>query len=379
MKIGIVCYASFGGSGVVATELGIGLAERGHEIHFITTGHPFRLSEKKDANISVHVVEEKSYYVFKAPPYTMLIANEIIRIIREKKLDLLHVHYAIPHASSAILARNILHRPELPIVTTLHGTDVTLVGHQEEFLEVTRYSLRESTALTAVSKFLAEETRCRFGRDLNVRTIPNFIDTKRFTPRYRNCALRKLLGLKRGEKMLLHASNMRPLKRVPDIVAAFAAIREKLPNCKLVLIGDGPESDRIRHETCARGLCASVFFAGSHQWPEELFACADLFLLASETESFGLAALEAMSSGVPVIATRVGGIPEVVVDGETGFLGAVGDTGFMAEKSIELLSDEALYERFAKSARARAVGLFAQEKIIPRFEKLYNEFVPERR
>lgn len=370
MKIGITCYPTYGGSGAVATELGMALAERGHEIHFVSYDQPFRLGGFQEG-VFFHEVEMEDYPLFEHPPYALALAVALHDAAKNHELDLVHMHYAIPHAASAYLARQMLkeQRP-LKIVTTLHGTDITLVGLHPSFHEITRFSILESDGLTAVSGYLRDETVRDFAvpRD-RIEVIPNFIDVQQWRPGREPCHRSTLAP--GGEKIVMHVSNFRPVKRVTDVVSTFARIRERVP-ARLVMVGDGPDRPRAERRARELGVRDDVVFLGKHQSVEELVACADLFLLPSETESFGLAALEAMACGAPVVASRTGGLPEVIDDGETGFLLEVGDVGAMAEAGIRLLTDEALHEQIAAAGRRAAETRFSAESVVPLYEAYYR-------
>lgn len=371
MKIGIVCYPTFGGSGVVATELGKGLAQRGHEVHFITSHWPIRLDHFTE-NVFYHEVNVSDYPLFEFPPYESALASKIVDVARFQNLDILHVHYAIPHASSAVFARQILHREYgqyLPVITTLHGTDITLVGKDASFAPVVSYSLHESDGVTAVSAYLGDATRETFRIDTDIRVIPNFVDVRRFQKLDKQ-HFRKLLASDE-EKVLIHTSNFRKVKRIEDCIRIFERVRNELP-AKLLMVGDGPE--RINAEELCRhlNLCDDIKFLGKQQSVEELLAISDLFLLPSGSESFGLAALEAMACGVPVISSNTGGLPEVNENGYSGYLCEVGDTENMANRAIQLLSDPSLLERFTKQAIQQA-SKFEISRILPVYEEYYFE------
>jgi L-malate glycosyltransferase len=373
MKIGIVCYPTFGGSGVVATELGKALAMKGHEVHFITSHWPIRLDHFTE-NVFYHEVNVADYPLFEFPPYESALASKIVDVARFQNLDILHVHYAIPHASSAVFARQILQREYgkyLPVITTLHGTDITLVGKDASFSPVVSYSLHESDGVTAVSKFLAEATQETFHTNIDIRVIPNFIDLKRFQKLNKE-HFRKLLASDE-EKVLMHTSNFRKVKRIEDCILVFEKVRKKMP-AKLLMVGDGPE--RIKAEELCRQLelCDDIKFLGKQQSVEELLAVSDLFLLPSGSESFGLAALEAMACGVPVISSNTGGIPEVNVDDYSGYLCPVGSIEEMAEKAIYLLSDADRLSQFSKQAILQA-SKFEISKILPIYENYYFEIL----
>jgi N-acetyl-alpha-D-glucosaminyl L-malate synthase BshA len=371
MNIGITVFPTYGGSGIVGSELGRELAERGHAVHFISYALPTRLC-RLDERLKFHEVEMFDYPLFEFPPYDLALASKIIEVAENEKLDVLHMHYAIPHATAAFLARE-MYKPAryLPFVTTLHGTDITLVGSRKSFLPITRFSIAQSDALTAISQYLADET-CRTFGNCAVEVIPNFINADQYQRR-ENKQLRSQLAPK-GEKLLMHVSNFRPVKRIGDCVRALAQMRGRV-NARLVMCGDGPE--RAGAETLAKdhGVADDVLFVGQVPNIADYLSVADLLLLPSETESFGLAALEAMACETPVIATRAGGLPEVVRDGETGYLVEVGDTRTMAERAVEILSDEKKRREMGARGRAWAVERFNTEIVIPQYEKLYERVV----
>ena len=373
MKIGITCYPTYGGSGAVATELGKQLADRGHEVHFVTYAQPFRLGGYHE-RLFFHEVEMDQYPLFEHPPYSMALAVAIHDAAETYGLDLIHVHYAIPHATSAWVAREML-APErdLPIFTTLHGTDITLVGQHPSFKSITRFSILRSRGLTAVSEFLKEETVEHFGVPGDrIRVIPNFIDTDRFRRDREPCHRATLAP--DDEKVVMHVSNFRALKRVTDVVEIFARIAGSVP-ARLVFVGDGPERPRAQERARELGVEERTVFVGKHSSVGELLACADLFLLPSESESFGLAALEAMACGCPVVASRAGGLPEVVRDGEGGYLFPVGSVEEMAEAGKELLADEEHWEEQSARARRVAVERFSVERVVPAYEAYYREIL----
>ncbi|MDP2954792.1 MAG: N-acetyl-alpha-D-glucosaminyl L-malate synthase BshA [Longimicrobiales bacterium] len=370
MKIGITCYPTYGGSGAVATELGLQLASRGHEVHFVSYAQPFRLGHFRE-RVFFHEVEMEDYPLFEHPPYSLALSVAIHDTALREGLDLMHVHYAIPHATSAWVAREML-APErdLPIVTTLHGTDITLVGLHPSFRPITSFSILRSQGLTAVSEFLKEETVRDFGvpRD-RIEVIPNFIDIDAWRRDKEPCHRSALAP--GGEKIVMHISNFRPVKRVEDVVETFARISRKV-RARLVLVGDGPERPRALDRAEELGVRPLVLFLGKHASVDELLACADLFLLPSENESFGLAALEAMACGVPVVASNTGGLPEVVTHGDSGYLFAPGDVGAMADAGIELLSDPARWRAVSAAARRVAVERFSATSVVPMYERLYE-------
>jgi L-malate glycosyltransferase len=369
MKVGITCYPTYGGSGVVATELGKALAQRGHEIHFISYSLPFRLTHYHE-RIFFHEVEMVDYPLLEHPPYAIALAAKMSGIGGQVGLDFFHVHYAMPHAVSAFLARAILGKRAPKIITTLHGTDITLVGNDRSLFPMTQFALEQSDGVTCVSRYLEAKTREVFETTRPIRVIPNFVDTKRFTPEG-GSSLREHLA-PHGERILAHLSNFRSVKRAPDAVRVFTEVRVRLP-AKLLLIGDGQDKAQSRHLARCLGVEKDVIFLGKQDDVESLLATADLFLLPSEEEAFGLAALEAMSCGVPVIATTVGGVPEVVEDGKSGFLLAPGDVEGMARAALDLLTNRERHAEFRQSARRRAVAHFDADLIVPQYETYYQE------
>ena len=370
MRIGITCYPTFGGSGVVATELGLALAKNGDDVHFISYALPSRLNLLHE-RVHFHEVTVTPYPLFDPyPPYTLALATKMAEVAAYEKLDILHVHYAIPHAISAYLAKQIL-QSKLKVITTLHGTDITLVGRDESYLPITKFGIEVSDGVTAVSEWLKQETATHFDTDKAIEVIPNFVDPARF--QRDNSAFCQMFGGS-GEKLVCHVSNFRPVKRIMDVVQVFERIVEKVPS-RLLMIGDGP--DRSRAEAYAREhhLRDRVSFLGNVPNLEEILGGCDLFLLPSESESFGMAALEAMTSEVPVIATAAGGLPEVVMDGETGFLLPVGDVEGMAERGIEILSNDALRKQMGERGRELAVEKFDEDKIVPRYREMYERVI----
>jgi N-acetyl-alpha-D-glucosaminyl L-malate synthase BshA len=379
MKIGITCYPSYGGSGIVGAELGLELARRGHEVHFISYAPPMRLGDGQTPRerIKFHAVDMLSYPLFEYPPYTDALASKIFEVANQVRLDLIHVHYAIPHAVSAYLAREML-KPKryLPVVTTLHGTDITLVGRDASFLPITQFGIEQSDAVTAISNYLRDATHSTFCTDCEIEVIYNFIDADYYRRTPDETLHRSLAP--NGERIILHISTFRPIKRITDCVEVVARIRELGgPPLKLVMCGDGPE--RAGAQTLAERLGAAdcVNFVGKKPQSDilEYLSIADLFLLPSQSESFGLSALEAMACEVPVVATRVGGVPEVVEEGGCGYLFEIGDVNGMAEAAIRVLSDDEERERLGKRGREIAVSSFTTEKIIPQYEALYREVI----
>ena len=373
MKIGITCYPTYGGSGAVATELGLALAERGHEVHFISYDQPFRLGGFRE-RVFFHEVEMEDYPLFEHPPYALALAVALHDTALKEGLDLVHMHYAIPHAVSAYLAKQMLATErQLRIVTTLHGTDITLVGLHPSFHAITRFSILESDGLTAVSNYLKDQTVRDFSvPQSRIEVIPNFIDTEVWRPGRVPCHREKLAP--GGEKIVMHISNFRAVKRVGDVVEIFLRIQRKVP-ARLVLVGDGPDRPRVLQRAAELGLQDKVLFLGKHASVDELLSCADLFLLPSEKESFGLAALEAMACGAPVVASSVGGLPEVIDHEETGFLFDIGAVDEMAEAGVRLLSDDVLHGRVAEAARATAVERFSARSVVPLYEALYERVI----
>jgi N-acetyl-alpha-D-glucosaminyl L-malate synthase BshA len=370
MNIGITCYPTYGGSGVVATELGKALAVRGHKVHFISYAMPMRLDEFLD-NIVYHEVEMTSYPLFEFPLYTPALASKMVEIAKFEKLDILHVHYAVPHAISAYLAKQILGN-NLKIITTLHGTDITLVGLEPSFLLMMKFIIEQSDGVTAVSKFLKDKTITNFQVDKEIEVIYNFINTEKYK-RVENSALRNSIA-PNGEKILVHTSNFRPVKRVPDVIRIFKEVRNKIDS-KLILIGDGP--DRSACELLCRELdiCNDVKFLGKQTDIVPLLSQSDIFLMPSQSESFGLSALEAMACEVPVISSSVGGLTELQVHGETGYIAEIGDIDRMARYCIDLLSNDTKRKRFSEAARNRAVNAFNEDKIVREYEKYYNKIL----
>ena len=371
MKVGILCYPTHGGSGVVATEMGKCLANWGHEIHFISYQQPFRL-QGYHPGIFYHEVEVPNYPLFDFQPYDLALVNKVVSVARERDLDIIHAHYAVPHSACAYLAREMVGRERLKIITTLHGTDITLVGSNPSFREITTFSLRESDAVTAVSRSLQRETLEFFPGCPEPVFVPNFIDTEKYSPHKGPGSPCSFSG--EGEKMLLHISNFRPVKRVLDVIRVFHRVQEELP-CRLLMVGDGIERYRASQLVEELGLKEKVTFLGVQDDVLPILNEADLFLLTSEKESFGLAILEAMACGLPVVASNAGGIPEVVEEGKTGFLYEVGDVEAMARGCLELLTRSDLYKAFCSRSRERAVENFHQEKIVKLYEEIYLSLV----
>ncbi|MFD2865149.1 N-acetyl-alpha-D-glucosaminyl L-malate synthase BshA [Mucilaginibacter antarcticus] len=376
MKIGIVCYPTFGGSGVVATELGKALADNGHQVHFITYNQPARLDFFSE-NLFYHEVSVSKYPLFDYPPYELALASRLVDVVRFEKLDILHVHYAIPHASAAFMAKQILqtYGVYIPVVTTLHGTDITLVGKDRTYKPVVTFSINQSDGVTAVSENLRKDTYEFFEIENDIRVIPNFIDLKRFNLQAKD-HFKKAIAPE-GEKILIHTSNFRKVKRTNDVVKIFAKVRAKVPS-KLLMVGDGGERSECEQLCRDLGVANDVRFLGKQDAIEEILSVSDLFLMPSQSESFGLAALEAMACKVPVLSSNAGGLPELNVDGVTGFLKDIGDIDGMAEKAIYMLEDEARLAQFKENALARAKE-FELSKILPLYESYYVEVIEKTR
>ena len=371
MKVGITCYPTYGGSGVVATELGKALAERDHEIHFIASDLPFRLSHVA-GNIFFHEVNVQSYPLFDYPPYTLSLTSKMVDIAKHVGLDLLHVHYALPHASSAVMAQQILSSEDLdlPIVTTLHGTDITLIGRDPSFAPVVTWSINESDGVTAVSDYLRQETYDHFEVSEDVEVIPNFIDTDRFVRQDKEHFKQALCP--NGEKVIVHVSNFRPVKNTDQVVEVFHRLQNGTSNVKLLLVGDGPERVPTERKARALGVYDDIRFLGKQDPIEEILSIADVFLMPSGSETFGLAALEAMACEVPVVASDVGGLPELVVHGKTGFLCPLDDVDAFTEHTRTLLHDEDQHAEMAAAARTRAVETFDIDRVVPLYEDYYE-------
>lgn len=371
MNIGIVCYPTFGGSGVVATELAKELAHRGHNVHILSYARPARL-DAFETNISFHEVNLNTYPLFEYPPYDLALANQMVNLIDYEGIEILHVHYAIPHATSAYLAKQILGEKaaHVPIITTLHGTDITLVGSDPSYKTVVDFSINQSDGVTAVSEYLREETLNRFDIRRNIEVIPNFIDLDRFHKSDKD-HFKRSIGPE-GEKVIVHVSNFREVKRVPDVVEVFHRMLEGGLKAKLLLVGDGPDRQRAEQKCRELGICDQVRFLGKQDQVEEILSVADLFLIPSGSETFGLAALEAMSCSVPVISSNIGGLPEVNIQGETGYLCDLGDVQSMAEYGLKILGDEELHREMSRNARKRAEE-FEISKIVTRYEEYYKK------
>ena len=374
MRIGIVLYPTFGGSGIVATELGKALSKKGHEIHFITYSEPVRLGELRK-NIFYHEVRTSDYPLFKFTPYEQVLTSKLVDVVKFERLDLLHVHYAIPHASAAYMAQQILKDQgvEIPFVTTLHGTDITLVGKDPSFEPVINFSINKSNRVTAVSENLKKETFELFDIKNNIEVIPNFICLKEY--KLDNNDYYKKRFAPNNEKVICHISNFRKVKRIEDVIIAFEGISKEM-DVKLLLVGDGPERARLEQISRNSKFSKNIFFLGSLKSTKEVLNISDLFILPSSKESFGLSALEAMACGVPVIASDSGGIPEVISHGESGLLNSVGDTYQMTKNALKLLSNDSLLERFKTNAYRHAMK-FDIEVILPKYEKLYEQCVDD--
>lgn len=372
LKIGVVCYPTFGGSGVIATELGGELAKKGHELHFITSSQPVKL-DVFSHNVYFHEVAVKKYPLFKYDPYEIALTSKIVDIARHEALDIIHVHYALPHASAAYMAKQILKAEglSLPVVTTLHGTDITLVGKDPAFAPVIAFSINQSDVVTSVSESLKADTYKHFKVSSEIEVVSNFVCVEKY--RSRNEACKKSVFAPNGERIVMHISNFRKVKRIQDIIKAFELVVKKIPS-KLLLIGDGPEREHMELLVRSLGLEKNVVFIGAIKEVEAALCAADVFMLASESESFGLVALEAMAASVPVLSTNSGGLPEVVLDGETGFLNDVGDFVQMAANCIALLENEKLRVEMSQKAFQRA-ELFDVTKVAPLYVNLYNRAI----
>ncbi len=370
MKVGITCYPTYGGSGIVATELGLELANRGHEVHFISYANPLRL-DPGTPHIYYHEVEVSTYPLFQYPPYCLALASRMAEVAERQNLDLLHVHYAIPHSIAAMLAQQMLaSRRRLPFVTTLHGTDITLVGADRSYLPITKFSIEQSNGVTSVSNYLKQRTVEVFGVENEIRVITNFVNCEIYRPdRDRYPAIP---GVPTGVKVLMHLSNFRPVKRVADCVRILEIVRRQA-NAHLVMVGDGPERCPVERLVQELGLAPHVTFLGKQNHVERILPHADVLLLPSEMESFGLAALEAMACGVPPVATRVGGVEELITHGQDGYLEAVGDVAAQAGRVIQLLSDASVHQRLREAARLTALTRFCSSLVIPQYLDYYEE------
>lgn len=372
MKIGMICYPTYGGSGIVATELGLALAKKGYEVHFISYANPMRLDTYQD-NIFFHEVEIPHYPLFEFHLYTLALTGKILDVIKYENLDIIHAHYAIPHAISGILTKQIIPASNVKLVTTLHGTDITLIGLEPAFAPIVKYSIEQSDAVTAVSRYLKDKTIQQFNIEKEISVVTNFIDTKIYK-RIENCYLKKNFA-PNGEAILMHISNFRQVKRVPDTVRILKEVIDAGIPAKLILIGDGP--DRSETESLARelGLSKDVRFLGKQNAVVELLSCADVFLLPSQSESFGLSALEAMACGVPVVASSIGGIPEVVKHSENGYIAEFGDTARMGKYVIDLLSNKKKWKIFSQKSIETAAKEFESDRIVEQYEEIYNQIV----
>ncbi|HGJ65278.1 TPA: N-acetyl-alpha-D-glucosaminyl L-malate synthase BshA [bacterium] len=370
MKIGMICYPGHGGSGTIATELGKVLGVNGHEIHFISYSIPYRLREYNE-NVFFHEVNMLKYPLFEYPPYSLALADKIAEITESENLDILHAHYAIPHSTSAYLAKQMLGGcPK--IITTLHGTDVTIVGSDESYYRINKFSIEQSDGVTTVSEYLKRETEERFHINIPITVIPNFVDTDRFSHTHRCRA--KCLFAPKDERIVMHISNFRPVKRIEDVISTFDLIHREIPS-KLLMVGDGPMMSSALRAVEKLGISSSVSFLGKQDDVAGVLPIADIFLIPSETESFGLSALEAMSCEIPVIATNVGGLPEVIEHGETGYLAELGDINAMAEWGKKLLRDEELRQKMGKQARETVLANFRQDRVVNMYEKFYEEIL----
>jgi N-acetyl-alpha-D-glucosaminyl L-malate synthase BshA len=376
MKIGIVCYPTFGGSGVLATELGKALADNGHQVHFITYSQPARL-DFFSANLFYHEVSVANYPLFDYAPYESALASKLVDVVRFEKLDILHVHYAIPHASAAFMAKQILatYGIHIPVVTTLHGTDITLVGKDLTYKPVVTFSINQSDGVTAVSHNLKEDTYKHFDIHKDIRVIPNFVDMNRFKLKAKDHFKKAIAP--NNERIIVHTSNFRKVKRTQDVIYIFEKILKKVP-AKLLMVGDGPERPYCEQLCRDLGVCEHVRFLGKQDAVEEILSIADLFMMPSESESFGLAALEAMACKVPVITSNAGGLPELNVDGVTGFMDAVGDVQEMAHHAIAILEDDQRLQSFKENAYTRAKE-FDLKLILPIYEEYYQEIIDQAR
>ncbi|GGH78882.1 N-acetyl-alpha-D-glucosaminyl L-malate synthase BshA [Pullulanibacillus pueri] len=369
LKIGITCYPTVGGSGIVATELGKKLAEKGHEVHFITSSIPFRL-DKFSRNIFYHEVEVNQYAVFRYPPYDIALASKMAEVAQREHLDLLHVHYAVPHAICAILAKQMV-GDHLKIVTTLHGTDITVLGYDPSLTQMIRFGIEHSDHVTAVSKDLVQQTKALIETDKSITPVYNFVDEGTYYKRA-SSDLREAYGITSEEKVLIHISNFREVKRVPDVIKAFARIQEKISS-KLILIGEGPELPIVTRLVDQYGLTDKVLFLGKQENVAEILSISDLAFLLSSKESFGLILLEAAACGVPAIGTKAGGIPEVIVEGETGYLSEVGDIETIVSQSLKILGDHDLHQQMAKNAVELVRKKFHSEHIVKQYEDIYYQ------
>lgn len=374
MKIGVVCYPTFGGSGVVATELGKALADKGHKVHFITYSQPVRLDFFSE-NLFYHEVTMANYPLFEYSPYETALTSRLVDVVKYEKLDILHVHYAIPHASVAYMAKQILASQgiHIPFITTLHGTDITLVGKNKSYEPVVTFAINQSDGVTTVSKSLMDETYAYFNIEKEIEVIPNFVDLAKFSKKAKDHFKKAIAP--NGERLIVHTSNFRKVKRVQDVMLVFGKIIEHMP-AKLILIGDGPERDNVERLCREMDLCDNVRFLGKQEAIDEILSVCDLFIMPSETESFGLAALEAMACQMPVISTNAGGLPELNVQGKTGFMSNVGDVEDMAKNAIYILETDERLAEFKRNAVERA-KLFDIKNIMPLYEAYYEKILAE--
>ena len=370
MNIGIVCYPTFGGSGVLATELGLELSRKGYQVHFITYTQPVRL-ELLNSNVHFHEVNVPNYPLFHYQPYELALSSKLVDMVKAHKIDVLHVHYAIPHAYAAYMAKKMLHEEgiKIPIVTTLHGTDITLVGSHPFYKTAVTFSINKSDSVTSVSQSLKEDTQRLFNTRKDIKVIPNFIDTDKYKNNFEDCE-RDLLALP-NERVITHVSNFRPVKRICDVIEIFYRVQKEVPS-KLMMVGEGPERKQAEQLCKTYGIQNKVVFLGNSSEVDKILCYSDLFLLPSKTESFGLAALEAMASAVPVISSNSGGIPEVNIEGVSGFLSPVGALDDMAYNAIKIIKDEATLKKFKKAAR-EVSAKFDIHKIVPFYEAIYED------
>ncbi len=373
MKIGITCYPTYGGSGVLATELGLALAEKGHQVHFISYAIPHRLNRFFE-NVFFHEVELSTYPLFEHSLYDLALTSKMMEVAEYENLDLIHVHYAIPHAVSAYLAKQVRRkaRKDLKFITTLHGTDITLVGLEPSFMPLVKFSTEESDGVTAVSRFLKEKTLTNYNIEKEIEVIYNFIDTEKFKPQ--NSEIFRHHIAPGGEKVLVHTSNFRVVKRVTDTIRILAKVKKEIPT-KLLLVGDGPDRSECERLTRELDLQKDVLFLGKQDGLTEILNSADLFLMPSQSESFGLSALEAMACGIPVVSSSVGGLPELIIHNETGFIAEIGDVDRMAKYTIDLLTNERKYKTFSKNSRDRAVNNFDKNLIVPKYVSYYEKIL----
>jgi L-malate glycosyltransferase len=371
MNIGITCYPTYGGSGALATELGIALAERGHEVHFVSYASPFRLTHVYE-RVYFHAVEQSTYPLFEFNLYTLALASKLVEVAQYEKLDILHVHYAIPHAVSGYLAKQMIGADKIKLVTTLHGTDTTLVGLEPSFLPLTKFSIMQSDGVTAVSRFLKEKTLSSYQLEKDIEIIYNFVDVEEFKPS--DAKQVRCRVAPNGEKVLVHVSNFRPVKRVTDVIRIFKQVHDAMPS-KLLLVGDGPDRSECEKLVRELDIHEHVRFLGKQDALAEILTASDIFLLPSQSESFGLSALEAMSCGIPVISSSMGGLAELNLHAQTGFIAEFGDVERMARYVIDLLKNKAKYAAFSTAARKRAVEVFSKDLIVPQYEAYYEKIL----